>query len=130
MEVVTNLRCELVPDKSASVGVNILNVDICLATLGRGLGYLEQSLLGVQVPDLEPGEVDAVDIVLGGAEVVLGDRGQLQHLGGGHGGHLGLKTETRDGTCPRPKWKITYLGVFSLVELSSFAVIINVAHNS
>ena len=49
-----------------------------------------------KVPDPEPGEVDAVDIVLGGAEVVLGDGGQLQHLGGGHGGHLGLKTGTRE----------------------------------
>ena len=40
---------------------------------GRGLGDLKKRLLSVQVPDLEPGEVDAVDVVLGSTEIVLRD---------------------------------------------------------
>ena len=77
------LRCELVSDESSGVGIRILDI-ILVTVLGRGLGDLKQSRLGVQVPDLEPREVDAVDVVLGVAEIVLGDLGVLENLTRSH----------------------------------------------
>ena len=67
------LGSELVSDKSSGVRVNVIAVNVLIPILGRRLGYLEQGLLGVQVPDLEPGEVDAVDVVLRATEIVLCD---------------------------------------------------------
>ena len=66
------LRRELVAHEAADVG-------ICLAVGGGGcgdlrprrLGYLEERRVGSHVADLEAREVDAVDVGLGRAQVVL-----------------------------------------------------------
>ena len=76
-----DLRCELVSHKSPGAEVSLgLALLTGLAALlledGRRLCDLEQREVGVHVPDLEPGEVDPVDVGLGRAQVILGDPGE------------------------------------------------------
>ena len=65
--------------------MSLLVIILCFITVGGRFGNLEQRRVGVHVPDLEPGEVDAVGVGLGRAEVVLRDVLQLEH---GRGAHL------------------------------------------
>ena len=68
------LWCELVSNKSPRIGINILPVLLAVLVLpgaAGGLGDLEEGGGGGDIPDLEPGEVDAVDVCLGGAEVIF-----------------------------------------------------------
>ena len=68
------LWCELVSNKSPGIGINILPILLPILVLpgaAGGLGDLEEGGRGGDIPDLEPGEVDAVDVCLGGAEVIF-----------------------------------------------------------
>ena len=72
-----HLRCELVSNKSAGVGVDLLAVLLVVLVLpGAGrLGDLEEGCWGGDVPDLEPGQVgrDDDDQQEGDGDVYLED---------------------------------------------------------
>ena len=63
------LRRELVAHEAADVGVVAIRGNVGLRA--RRLGYLEEGRVGAHVADLEAREVDAVDVGLGRAQVVL-----------------------------------------------------------
>lgn len=71
-------RGELVTDESAGIWVNIplLTCFICR----RGFGDFKQHCAGLHVSDLEPGEVDVVNVLLWAAQIILCDLLQAKNI--------------------------------------------------
>ena len=74
------LWSELISHKSSSIWINVI---IFIIHSPCRFSNFEQSGLGVKISDLESCEIYSIHVVLGGAEVVLRDRGVGQHLSRG-----------------------------------------------